>query len=46
MGYIKISPPWDSNKGYISECVLSKLEPKALIFKFLEPSQAKNSNLT
>ena len=22
MGYFKISPPWDSNEGYISECVL------------------------
>ena len=21
MGYFKISPPWDSNEGYISECV-------------------------
>ena len=23
MGYFKISPLWDSNEGYISECVLS-----------------------
>ena len=23
MGYFKISPLWDSNKGYISECVIS-----------------------
>ena len=21
----KINPPWDSNKGYISKCVLGKL---------------------
>ena len=24
MGYFKISPPWDSNKGYVSECVISR----------------------
>ena len=22
-GYFKISPPWDANEGYISECVIS-----------------------
>ena len=24
MGFFKISPPWDSNEGYISECVIGR----------------------